>query len=259
MKKLLAAMVLLVAIAAFSSAAYWLWQDKPAGEQQAAVTPDGTEPEAPAAKQPQSLTTLFPRTEEFDFEAPVPGTYELPILKLAGDGNVIDHDGRESTLFEEFDGKISLLSFIYTSCNDADGCPLATGLLFEIFHASEQSPELAANTKLVTLSFDPSHDTPAMMKVYGQSALEDEKRDKKMQWRFLTSSSNDQLQPILDKYSQAVNLAKDNETINHLLRLYLIDRKGRIRNVYGLGFMDPRLLLADIETLLMEEAQEKGS
>ena len=259
MKKLLAAMVLLGAIAAFSFAGLWFWQEGPGGEQGTPASSAKTEPDVPAAQQPRSLTTLFPRTQEFDFKAPVAGTYDIPILKDAGDGAVIDHAGRPSSLSEEFEGKISLLSFIYTSCNDADGCPLATGLLFEIFHASELSPELAANTKLITLSFDPNHDTPAAMASYGQSALEDEQRNRKMGWRFLTTTSRDQLKPILDNYGQSINLAKDSETINHLLRLFLIDRKGRIRNVYGLGFMDPRLLLADIESLLIEEEQDKGS
>ena len=252
-------MVLLGAIAAFSFAGLWFWQQGPGGEQGTPASSAKTEPDAPAAQQPRSLTTLFPRTQEFDFEAPVPGTYDIPVLKEAGDGDVIDHAGRPSSLFEEFEGKISLLSFIYTSCNDADGCPLATGLLFEIFHASELSPKLVANTKLITLSFDPNHDTPDAMASYGQSALQDEQRNRKMQWRFLTTSSKDQLKPILDNYGQSINLAKDSETINHLLRLFLIDRKGRIRNVYGLGFMDPRLLLADIESLLIEEEQDKGS
>ena len=40
--------------------------------------------------------------------------------------------------------------------------------------------------------------------------------------------------------------------IAHLLRVYLIDRQRRVRNIYGLGFLDPRLLLADVRTLLGE-------
>lgn len=252
-------MALVGAIAAFSFAGLWFARQGPAREQATPESSVKTEPSTPAVQRLRSITTLFPRTKEFDFEAPVPGSYDLPALKQAGDGAVVDHAGRSSSLFEEFDGKISLLSFIYTSCNDADGCPLATGLLFEIFHASELSPELAANTKLITLSFDPNHDTPDAMANYGQSALQDGQRGRKMEWRFLTTASPDQLKPILDNYGQAINLAKDSETINHLLRLYLIDREGRIRNVYGLGFLDPRLVLADIESLLIEEAQDKGS
>jgi len=35
--------------------------------------------------------------------------------------------------------------------------------------------------------------------------------------------------------------------------MYLVDRRGYIRNVYGLGLIDPRLLMTDVQTLLMEE------
>jgi len=109
------------------------------------------------------------------------------------------------------------------------------------------------------LSFDPRRDTPETMRDYGQSVLEDEDRAAKMEWAFLTTASGAELSPILDAYGQAIGIAGDPETIKHVLRVYLIDRRGRVRNVYGLGFLDPRLLLADVETLLMEEARNKGS
>ena len=214
-------MALVGAITALSFTGLWFLQGTQKSNPEAPAQLAKSKPNAAAVQQPRSLTELFPRTQEYDFPAPVPGTYELPALKDAAGGAVIDHQGRASTLGEEFDGKITLLSFIYTSCEDADGCPLATGLLFDLFHASENSPELAANAKLITLSFDPNHDTPAAMAEYGQSALEDEQHEQKMEWRFLTTSSPDQLKPILDGYGQAINLAKDSETINHLLRLYL--------------------------------------
>ena len=38
--------------------------------------------------------TLFaaelPRTSDFDYESPAPGSYTLPVVKPAGDGDVID-------------------------------------------------------------------------------------------------------------------------------------------------------------------------
>jgi protein SCO1/2 len=36
------------------------------------------------------------------------------------------------------------------------------------------------------------------------------------------------------------------------LRAYLIDREKQVRNIYGLGFLDPRLLVSDVHTLLDE-------
>ncbi len=207
----------------------------------------------------QLLSVLFPRTETHDFETPAPGTYKLPVIKPASDGKVLDQSGRPTTLARQFRGKIALLSFIYTRCSDTHGCPLATGLLFDVFHASAVSPALARNTKLIIISFDPIRDDPDAMKSYGQNALEDEDRDEKMGWSFLTTASHEELNPILEAYGQAVSIASDSNTLKHVLRLYLIDRKGSVRNVYGLGFLDPRLLLVDIETLLMEEANKKGS
>jgi hypothetical protein len=41
-------------------------------------------------------------------------------------------------------------------------------------------------------------------------------------------------------------------SLPHTLRVFLIDRQGRIRNIYSSGTLDPRLILADIRTLILE-------
>ena len=43
--------------------------------------------------------------------------------------------------------------------------------------------------------------------------------------------------------------------LNHTLRVFLIDRAGNIRNIYSSGTLDPRLVLADVRTLMMEKRQ----
>jgi len=43
--------------------------------------------------------------------------------------------------------------------------------------------------------------------------------------------------------------------VYHPLRVFLIDRDRRIRNIYSSGTLDPRLMLADVKTLLLEETQ----
>jgi hypothetical protein len=35
-----------------------------------------------------------------------------------------------------------------------------------------------------------------------------------------------------------------------VLKIFLVDDAGRVRNIYSTGFLDVRLLLADLETLL---------
>ncbi len=202
----------------------------------------------------KTIAHLFPRTQEHDFECPIPGTYKLPPIKQAGDGDVLDIHGNPLKLAELMKGKITILSFIYALCSDTRGCPLAMATLFDAHDASEHIPKIAKNTRFITLSFDPQRDTPEAMGSYGYPVLADPERDEKIPWDFLTTSSLEKLQPILKAYGQVVDPSADGETISHLLRLYLIDRQGRIRNIYGLGFLDPRLLFSDIETLLMEES-----
>ncbi len=41
----------------------------------------------------------------------------------------------------------------------------------------------------------------------------------------------------------------------HTVRVFLIDREDRIRKIYSSGTLDPRLVLADVKTLLLEEAR----
>lgn len=205
------------------------------------------------AKPPgQRIAELFPRTAEYDFDVPEPGSYALPRLKAAPDGTVIGRDGGEIRLKSVLGGKVSLVSFVYFLCADADGCPLATATLFDLYDASGDLPGLAKKVQLVTISFDPERDTPEAVESFIYPVLADPARQRKIDWRAFTTANGTVLQPILDGFGQVVDRRPDSDVINHLLRLYLLDASGRIRNIYGLGMIDPRLILTDVETLLME-------
>lgn len=201
---------------------------------------------------------MFERTPEFDYDPPEPGTYELPALRLAGDGIVLDSTGARRRLGDVFKGKIVLLSLIYTLCSDAKGCPLATAALYDIFNASARDPELAHNLRIVSLSFDPERDTPAAIAEYAAPIKAAAGAVRKSDWLFLTTESERALAPILDGYDQVVSkgMGPDKTSsgaLDHILHVYLIDRAGQVRNVYTLAFLDPRLIVADVKTLLLEE------
>jgi len=196
------------------------------------------------------------RTKAFDFDPPAPGSYTLPVIRPAADGKVLDTAGEGRTLYDIYDGKVVLLSFIYTRCTDAQGCPLATAVLYKIFGASKADRQLAENLRMISLSFDPQHDTPEVMAAYRNGGSSDWQGG--AEWIDLTTGSEADLQPILDDYEQTIRRRVDDEgnptdEFGHQLRAYLIDRDKRIRNIYGLGFLDPRLLVADVKTLLAEE------
>jgi len=75
-------------------------------------------------------------------------------------------------------------------------------------------------------------------------------------WDFLTTDSLESLAPILDNYDQPV-IRKYKEdgsydgVDSHLLRVYLVDDKKIIRNIYNVDFLHPDLLINDIKTLLL--------
>ena len=202
---------------------------------------------------------LLPRTAEYDYDVPEPGTYTLPVLKPAADGAVLGSDGKPVRLHNLADGRITILSFIYTRCTDPRACLRASGVLNQLQQLTLAEPALATNVLLLTLSFDPTHDTPEVMSRYGNVF---NRKQGGADWLFLTTENRDQLAPLLDRYGQQVDRAKPGSATgpyNHPLRVYLIDGQKRIRNIYSYGLLDPRLVMTDVRTLLMEGAPSKES
>ncbi len=191
-----------------------------------------------------------------DFEAPEPGSYTLPIIKSAADGEVLNSKAEAMRLAQFARGKVTVLSFIYTRCAAVRACPMATGVLRELHGLSADDPSLANGLRLVSMSFDPGTDTPQRMAEYASLMCG---RNPGAEWHFLTTRSKTQLQPILDAYGQAVdrkaNPSDPTGPLNHTLRVFLIDRTGNIRNIYSSGTLDPRLVLSDVKTLLREESR----
>lgn len=193
-----------------------------------------------------------------DFEPPPPGTYSLPPIQPAVDGAVVDADGVERRLFDYMGDKHVLLSFIYTRCYDPRGCPLATAVLRRVERDLHDDLELAAHVRLVTVSFDPAHDTPEVMRRYkgDESYLDTPWRTRA--WALLTTAGPAELEPILEGYGQYVvreidESGEPGERLAHVLKAFLIDRELRVRNIYSSSFLNPAIVMNDFKTLLMEE------
>src|SRR5262245_26053505 len=81
-------------------------------------------------------------SSDYDYDPPAPGTYALPVVKAAPDGEVLDADGRPWRLRELTRGRITVLSFIYTRCAAVKACPYATGVLRQLHRLSQEDPAL---------------------------------------------------------------------------------------------------------------------
>jgi protein SCO1/2 len=45
--------------------------------------------------------------------------------------------------------------------------------------------------------------------------------------------------------------------LHHMLKVFLIDPKGRVREIYSLAFIQPEVMLNDIRTLYLESSVPK--
>jgi len=198
----------------------------------------------------------LPHDSDYDYEPPVPGSYSLSVVKAAADGAIFDSNGKPLNLRDLTHGRITVLSFIYTRCAAMKACPYAAGVLNQLHLLSVDEPTLAKNMRLVSMSFDPDYDTPQRLAAYSEKFLEEKSG---CEWRFATAKSTAELESILAAYGQAVdkraNASDPQGPLYHILRIFLIDREGRIRNIYSSGTLDPRLVVADVKTLLLEEAR----
>ncbi len=66
-------------------------------------------------------------------------------------------------------GQVIVLTFIYTRCPLPDFCPLMDRKFAALAAALETFPERARHVRLISLSFDPEHDTPDVLKKHART------------------------------------------------------------------------------------------
>jgi len=226
----------------------------------------------------QQVQLLAPGYGDLSFEAPMVGSYQLPAIGKAKDAKVLNTDNEYVTFHDTFDKKYTVLSFMYTHCDDINGCPLTNVVFNRVKSEMAKTPELTKRMQLISMSFDPKNDTPAVLKkisMGGMDHSDHEDHDMSqmnhdmehnmpsndvadMQWHYLTADSQESLMPILDDYNQAIQIRTDEKgkqtsSFSHILRVYLIDPENNIRNIYSPSFLHPDILINDIKTLISQE------
>src|SRR5213593_431833 len=192
-----------------------------------------------------------------DFVPPPPGSYALHAIMRAPDGPVLDPDGRRLPLSRFTAGKITLLGFIYTSCADARGCPLAYQVFHTVRHRVSDDPDLRDHVRLVSLSFDPARDTPDVMRRYAAGAPPNG-----VEWAFLTTERPRTLIPLLDGFGQAVRVELDAHgrpagPLAHVLKVFLLDEGAVVREIYTTAYLFPEVIVNDIKTLRLADQPKR--
>ena len=83
-------------------------------------------------------------------------------------------------------------------------------------------------------------------------------------WHFLTTYSNLFLKSVLRDMGEEISIDREASgdsgvVINHLPKVFLIDKRGFVREIYSNQSLDPAMILGDIKTLLLEESNTGGS
>jgi len=186
-----------------------------------------------------------------EYTPPAPGTYELPVVDSVEDHPLVGEDGRTVRLFELTRDRVAVVAFVYTTCVETAGCPLAQSVLHRLDRALAADAELRRRVVLVSLSFDPERDDPARLSAIRAANAP------RSEWRFMTTSGEKALAPLLEDFGQPVARLRFTDgrwtgLYRHVLKVFLLDRGHRVRNVYSTGLLDADLVLNDVRTLLME-------
>src|SRR5574337_582941 len=186
------------------------------------------------------------------FTPPAAGTYDLPVIKRVPAVVLIDTAGRRVNTASFMHGKVAVVSFIYTTCSDRLGCPLA-GMAFRELQAKLLQEGLQDQAVLLSISLDAERDTPAQLakyaRVFGaESSL----------WHLLAAPSERVLRTALKSYGQDRAKVYDERghftgRYRHVLKVFLVDQAGNVRNIYSTGSLVPQVMMNDIKTVRSEE------
>jgi cytochrome oxidase Cu insertion factor (SCO1/SenC/PrrC family) len=188
-----------------------------------------------------------------EFVPPPAGSYKLQRIQPVSDAVFLDGAGHAVRLSVLTQGKITLLTFFYTYCVDPLGCPFAHTTLADLRNRVTGDRSLAGRVRFVSVSLDPTHDTPAAVANYGRGFSV----DPTFEWRFLTARRVPELLPVLDDFGQDVSVDIDEQgratrALHHMLKMFLIDARGEVREIYTLAFLQPQVMFNDIKTLALE-------
>ena len=170
----------------------------------------------------------------------------LAVIRMAPDFALITQTGQTLRL-SELKGKVVLVSFIFTTCNGT--CPATTHRMSQV--QQELKTRGVCNgdcVRLLSITLDPARDTPDVLSSYLRLYDIDA-----ASWSFLTGPK-DQVARTIRAWGMWARPAANGQ-LDHPSRIFLVDTRRRIREIYNLNFLKPTWVADDVELLLKESAQ----
>jgi cytochrome oxidase Cu insertion factor (SCO1/SenC/PrrC family) len=154
-----------------------------------------------------------------------------------------DQDGRAVTL-SELRGKPMAVTFFFTRCPLPTMCPL---IITTTARLQEQvaAAGLADKVQFVLISYDPKHDTPAVMKKYGED------RGIDFANAAMLVPRGEDLRHLINEFQIGVQYYTDG-SIGHFIEMIVVDGEGRFVRDYTGEIWDNAAVLADLQRLVAE-------
>ena len=156
------------------------------------------------------------------------------------DFSLTNQAGKRISL-KHYRGNVLLVTFIYTRCPFPDFCPRMSTNFAEIYKQLTANRALAG-AHLLSISFDPEHDTPKVLRDYGFSAAHTHDPALFSQWEFAAPSGAD-LPKIAEFF--ALTVKPENGLITHNLSTVVIGPDGKIVKWYHGSDWQPSDLIKD--------------
>jgi protein SCO1/2 len=168
---------------------------------------------------------------------PAPGD-DVPDFKL------INQNGKTISL-GQYRGQTLLLTLIYTRCPFPDFCPRVSHEFAAIDHQVRADPARYGKTHLLSISFDPAHDTPKVLRAYGYSCAGSKDPALFTHWEF-SAIPPAELAAFADYF--ALTYREEGGLITHSLSTAVVSPDGKIFKWYHGADWQISDLLVDIAT-----------
>jgi len=168
------------------------------------------------------------------FHTPSPGE-DVPDFAFT------DQSGKRISL-KQYQGKTVVLTFIYTRCPLPDFCPRMSSNFMEI-HKQRGTNSALANTQLLSISFDPEHDSPKVLRDHGFKVAHTNDPALFRRWQFAVPAAAD-LPKIAEFF--ALTVKPEGGLITHNLSTSVIGPDGKIVKWYHGGDWQVSDLIKDV-------------
>jgi protein SCO1/2 len=161
--------------------------------------------------------------------APLPAPQDIPVPGLAPGDRVADAEFTDESgaplRISALDGRPSVVTFVYTRCPLPEFCPAIESKLVGLQAAIKRDRSLDG-TRIVSITIDPEHDTPAVLK-----ARASERGADPAVWVYATGTPE-----VIDRFGRQFGLAVTRTSdepsgIEHNLRTVILDGHRRIVQV----------------------------